>query len=76
MESAGRGNFFFAVTPSEGRKGLFGKMAAVGQGRSSEKREKKPEKKKIEQKKREKIEESQKKKKENRKKKIEKQLEK
>lgn len=48
MESAGRGKFFFAVAPSGGKKGLFGKMAAVGQGRSREKRKKRQ---KIEQKK-------------------------
>lgn len=59
MESAGRGKFFFAVAPSGGKKGLFGKMAAVGQGRSREKRKKRQ---KIEQKKRQKIEEKQKRK--------------
>lgn len=59
MESAGRGKFFFAVAPSGGKKGLFGKMAAVGQVRSREKRKKRQ---KIEQKKRQKIEEKQKRK--------------
>lgn len=44
MESAGKGKFFFAVAPSGGKKGLFGKMAAVGQGRSREKRGKKGQK--------------------------------
>ncbi len=51
MESAGKGKFFFAVAPSGGKKGLFGKMAAVEQGRSREKRGKKRrERQKIEQK--------------------------
>lgn len=44
MDSAGKGKFFFAVAPSGGKKGLFGKMAAVGQGRSREKRKKKGQK--------------------------------
>lgn len=49
MESAGKEKFFFAVAPSGGKKGLFGKMAAVGQERRREKRgNKRTERQKIE----------------------------
>lgn len=44
MESAGKGKVFLRSGPIWREKGLFGKMAAVGQERSREKRGKKGEK--------------------------------